>query len=178
MSWRDFIVTSSPLLPGSQTPAKGNIEDFEDIALNKTKKNSSSYREDKSQIHNPMEGSSISPKPPDLVSSCSEVTDRLSVDVADKHETPTSSPTPPLQAGWLIAYRDQHGRLRGGCDERDAGTVAACRWDGSGWRLLLTNGETLALGQIVSVTMSDAEGRVLEAWTVRRHGYDGQGPLA
>lgn len=83
-------------------------------------------------------------------------------------------PSPPLQSGWSITYRDKAGRLRGGCDEREAGTVHECRWDTAGWIVLLTNGDLLPLQRIVSVGKTDWEGRIVSAWTVRSHGYNGE----
>jgi len=85
-------------------------------------------------------------------------------------------PEPPLQSGWLVAYRDAQGRLRGGCDEREAGTVAVCEWNGTGWMIQLTNGDTLPLRRIISVGKMDVDGYVIAAWTVRAHGFDGEGP--
>lgn len=84
-------------------------------------------------------------------------------------------PTPPISPGWLVAYRDQQGRLRGGCDERQVGTVKTCEWDGSAWTVRLTNDDTIPLRRIVSVGKTDPAGRILAAWTVRGHGYDGGG---
>jgi len=55
-----------------------------------------------------------------------------------KCEGPLTLPESPLQYGWLIAYRDRQGRLRGGSDERERGTVQECRWDGRGWTIFLT----------------------------------------
>lgn len=82
---------------------------------------------------------------------------------------------PPLQPGWLVSYRDRQGRLRGGCDERGQATVQTCTWNGRGWLVILTNGEQLPLSRIVSVGQTDAQGRVIAAWTVREHGFDGGG---
>ena len=86
-----------------------------------------------------------------------------------------SGPIPPLQPGWLVVYRDRQGRLRGGCDERDAGTVAACQWDGTAWTVRLTSGERLPLQRILSVGQTDPAGTLVAAWTTRDHGADGQG---
>lgn len=41
--------------------------------------------------------------------------------------------------------------------------------------IALTNGESLPLGRIVSVGKTDAMGKVVAAWTVKQHGYDGEG---
>ena len=80
----------------------------------------------------------------------------------------------PLSSGWLIAYRDQAGRLRGGSDEREVGTVQVCEWTGSGWRVTLTNGEIMPLRRIVSVGQTDAAGQVIAAWSTREHGLNGR----
>ncbi len=79
----------------------------------------------------------------------------------------------PLQPGWLVSYRDHGGALRGGCDDRPHGTVEACRREGPGWTVLLTDGQRLPLTSIRGVTKSNGA-----AWTVREHGYDGQGSCA
>jgi hypothetical protein len=85
----------------------------------------------------------------------------------------TSSVVPPLLPGWLVAYRDRPGVLCGGCDDRDHGTVQACRRDGTGWTVLLTDGQRLALSLVRSVGQTNEEGRLLAAWTVKDHGFDG-----
>src|SRR4051812_12046822 len=66
----------------------------------------------------------------------------LSNDVAKmecetKCEGSFTLPEPPLQPCWLISYRDRTGHLRGGCDERDAGTVVTCHWGERGWEIIL-----------------------------------------
>ena len=83
-------------------------------------------------------------------------------------------PEPPLQSGWLVAYRDAQGRLRGGCDEREAGTVAGCEWNGTGWTIHLLNETTLPLRSVTSVGKTDAQGQVVGAWEVKHHGFDGE----
>lgn len=87
-------------------------------------------------------------------------------------------PESPLQPGWLVAYRDRDGRLRGGCDEREAGTVKECRWEGKEWTVSLTDGQRLPMSIIRSVGQTDSDGKLIAAWTVREHGYDGEGPLS
>jgi hypothetical protein len=84
-------------------------------------------------------------------------------------------PEPPLKVGWLVAYKDRQGRLRGGCEEREAGTVQTCEWNGAGWVVTLPNGDRLPLSKIVSVAKTDPQGRILSAWTVREHGFNGEG---
>lgn len=91
---------------------------------------------------------------------------------------PPDRPIEPLQPGWLVAYRDRQGRLRGGCDERDAGTVAACQWDGTAWTVSLTDGQRLPLSRIRSVGQADEAGQIVAAWIVRDHGYDREGPTS
>jgi len=85
---------------------------------------------------------------------------------------PLDLPEEPLQPGWLVCYRDQRGALCGGCDDRQHGTVEECRWDGKGWTVHLTDGPRLPLSIIRGVTTPDGA-----AWTVREHGYDGEGPV-
>ena len=84
-------------------------------------------------------------------------------------------PAAPLQPGWLVAYRDRRGALCGGCDDRTHGTVQECRWDGNGWTLCLTDGQRVPLSIIRSVGWTDSTGQIVAAWTVREHGYDGEG---
>lgn len=83
---------------------------------------------------------------------------------------PLDPPTEPLQPGWLVTYRDRAGRLAGGCDDRERGTVEKCRWDGHGWTVHLTDGQRLPLSIIRGVTKPDGT-----AWTTREHGHDGEG---
>lgn len=90
-----------------------------------------------------------------------------------KCEGPLTLPEAPLRAGWLVAYRDGQGILRGGCEERDYGTVHECRWDGMTWSISLTDGNAIPLSRVVSVGKTDPKGNVIAAWTVRAHGYNG-----
>ena len=92
-------------------------------------------------------------------------------------------PAPPLQAGWLVAYRSDtyvlfHGQfvqpLCGGADDRAHGTVQACTWNGTGWIVILTDGQRLPLSLIRSVGKTDETGLIVSAWTVRDHGADGE----
>ena len=100
------------------------------------------------------------------------------IEVSAKITPPDSAdePTPPLQAGWLVVYMDYQGKLAGGSDDPDTGTVEACRWDENGWTLCLTDGQEMPLSIIRSVGQTDAAGQIVAAWTVREHGYDGEGP--
>jgi hypothetical protein len=90
--------------------------------------------------------------------------------------TPTYDPlAPPLGSGWLVVYRDRDWVLCGGCDDHAHGTVQSCEWDGTAWTVCLTDGQHLPLRAIRSVGQTDAAGNVVAAWTVRDHGYDGEG---
>ena len=81
-------------------------------------------------------------------------------------------PQAPLRPGWLVSYRNQRGMLCGGCDDRQHGTVGECCWTARGWAVHLTDGHQLPLTTIRGVTKPDGT-----AWTVREHGYDGEGPV-
>jgi hypothetical protein len=85
-----------------------------------------------------------------------------------------ASPIPPLQPGWLVVYRDRHGVPCGGCDDRRHGTIQECQWEGAAWTVHLTDGQRLPLAGIRSVSKTDGEGKIVAAWTVREHGYDGR----
>lgn len=159
MGWRDLIVTSRPHPCGSTVPRTGNFEDFENIGPRYDKK-SSFFIENSSQDSIQQKASSISSKLP-------------TPDPLDP--VALSGPMPPLQTSWIVAYRYRDGRLCGGCDDRAHGTVRGCTWDGSAWRVTLVDGQTLPLAAILSVGKTDAAGSVVAAWTVRTHGYDGEG---
>lgn len=88
---------------------------------------------------------------------------------------PPDPPVEPLQPGWLVVYRARDGRLCGGADDRQRGTVKACIWDGGRWTVTLTDGQRLPLSAVLSVGKTDDAGAVLSAWSVREHGYDGEG---
>jgi hypothetical protein len=87
----------------------------------------------------------------------------------------TDAPFAPLLPGWLVVYRGACGRLRGGDDERGAGTVKACIWDGQTWQVTVANGDVIPMTRITGVTKTDGAGRILAAWTVKDHRYDGEG---
>ena len=82
-------------------------------------------------------------------------------------------PTPPMKPGWLVVYRNHEWVLCGGCDDRQHGTVQECRWRMGAWTVHLTDGQWLPLASIRSVGKTDGEGKLVAAWTVREHGYDG-----
>ncbi|MEO7860585.1 MAG: hypothetical protein ABIU05_09090 [Nitrospirales bacterium] len=83
-------------------------------------------------------------------------------------------PVSPLQPGWSVTYRDTGGRLCGGADDRGFGTVKECRWHGNGWTVELTDGRQLHLSRIRAVGRTDSTGKIVAAWTVRSHGYNGE----
>jgi hypothetical protein len=83
-------------------------------------------------------------------------------------------PQAPILPGWLVTYRDKTGNLSGGAEDRGHGTVQACRWEGALWSVYLTDGQRVPLSHVVGVAKTDATGRILVVWTVRRHGYDGE----
>ena len=70
---------------------------------------------------------------------------------------------------------DSLWKLAGGSDDPDHGTVDVCRWEGGAWTVHLTDGQQIPLSRIRSVGAVDWKGRCYGAWTVREHGYDGQG---
>lgn len=80
-----------------------------------------------------------------------------------------TAPEPPLRPGWLVVYRGADGRLAGGCDDRAHGTVQSCPWNGRAFMVFLTDGQHVSLQEIRSVRNGEI------AWTVREHGYDGEG---
>lgn len=84
-----------------------------------------------------------------------------------------AAPDPPLQLGWLVTWRDQSGRLRGGALDRQAGTVTACHWSGRRWQVEVPNGSRFGLARVVGVAQTDDAGSVVAAWLIRSHGYDG-----
>lgn len=159
MGWRDHIVTSFPKPEAPATPATGGSEDIEDFGPRYGKKNSLS-------IENSLQK--------DSQDSTCRITPSISSKLTPAKDM-IGGPTAPLQPGWLVVYRDRAGTLCGGCDERQHRTVQGCRWDGSTWTVTLTDGQTLPLRAILSVGKTDAAGRVVAAWTVRTHGYDGEG---
>lgn len=85
--------------------------------------------------------------------------------------------TPPLQPGWLVAYRDRDHRLVGGADDRLNGTVKVCEWVAvhRSFEVILMSGQRLALRSIRSVGQPNAAGQIISAWTTEDHGYDGEG---
>lgn len=98
---------------------------------------------------------------------------RLPTQAVEVASLPVLPPALPLAPGWLVAYRDRHGVLCGGCDDRPHGTVQECRWGGVSWTVHLTDGQRLPLVNIRSVGKTNGEGKLVAAWTVRECGYDG-----
>ena len=87
-------------------------------------------------------------------------------------ETP-SPPAPPLQPGWVVAYTDRQGRLCGGWDERATSTVKCCHGTGQALRSGAKRWPKDSPAVHPAVGQTNEEGRLLAAWTVREHGFDG-----
>ena len=83
-----------------------------------------------------------------------------------------TQPIAPIKPGWFVIYPNREGKLCGGFDEREHGTVLECRWEGTGWTVHLTDGQRLSLSIIRGVGKPNGAG-----WTVKEHGYDGEGPI-
>lgn len=92
-------------------------------------------------------------------------------------EVASQAPRPisPIPAGRLISYRGPDGRLCGGDLDRGRGTVAGSEYGPQGWVFTLSDGHSVSLSAIRGVTRLSSDGQVVEAWTVRAHGYDGEG---
>lgn len=82
-------------------------------------------------------------------------------------------PDPPICPGWLIAYRGPEGQLLGGAEDLPAGTVTEAEYLGTGWRFRVATGTWVSLRAIRSVAKTDGHGKVVAAWEVRAHGFDG-----
>lgn len=96
--------------------------------------------------------------------------------VTPDHQRRIKEPLAPILPGWLVTYRDKAGQLNGGSVDREHGTVQECRWNAGRWTVCLTDGQQMSLSLIRAVGQTDVEGRICAAWTVREHGYDGNGP--
>lgn len=81
---------------------------------------------------------------------------------------------PPIQSGWIVTYEDRHRKLCGGVVDRVRGTVQDCRREAGRWMVRLTDGQQIFLERIKAVGQSDAQGRLLAAWEVKRHGFNGE----
>jgi|CXWL01.1.fsa_nt_gi hypothetical protein len=75
-------------------------------------------------------------------------------------------PIQPLEVGWLVTCRDERGTLR-------RGSVVSMGCDSGRWTVTLSDGGTLPLSQVESVGVIDGSGKLVSAWTVREHGFDG-----
>jgi hypothetical protein len=91
-------------------------------------------------------------------------------------EVASQAPCPisPIPPGRLITYRGSDGTLCGGDLDRAHGTVAWSEYGSQGWTITLTDGQSVSLSAIRGVARTSADGQVVEAWTTRRHGYDGR----
>jgi len=122
-----------------------------------------------------LDGQVIELEPGAIFTATPEQAARLLERAPGKLQAITLPPDEPVLPGWLVCHRDRDGRLRGGCDDRAHGTVAGCTWDGGRWTVTLTNGQRLQLSAVLSVAKTNDAGAVLSAWSVREHGYDGEG---
>jgi hypothetical protein len=92
---------------------------------------------------------------------------RVAVQCVEATIAEQAPPEPPLQPGWIIAYRDRRKQLLDGI-------VSRCDRTGNAWMVQLTNGTAIPLKWVTSVGRTDGEGRVLAAWTVREHSHTGE----
>jgi hypothetical protein len=74
-------------------------------------------------------------------------------------------PRPPLRPGWVVAFKDKHGRI-------DGGTVRGCSSVSGGWSITLSDGRTFRDREILSVGRIE-NGQWLASWTVKVWGLDG-----
>ncbi|MBS0153254.1 MAG: hypothetical protein JSS38_01540 [Nitrospira sp.] len=178
MSWRSLFASSQ--LPEHRSPQtsanscadsadiagppiaqsvdqEGGFADFADFALDIKKDTLSLTEETPVKYHSEKKPSALSPSVP----LCASHNSRSTAEYAKSAK--------PLQLGWLVVYQDKTGRLRGGADERPAGTVKDC----DARRVTLSNGDDLPLSRIIAVARTSRTGAVLAAWLVARHGLDG-----
>ena len=87
---------------------------------------------------------------------------------------PPAPAAPPLPPYCFVTYIDSQWQLRGGWDERNACTVRQCHGDGAACQVELTNGDLIPLRAVRAVGQLNAEGRLVAAWVVQDHGYDGR----
>ncbi len=85
-----------------------------------------------------------------------------------------SGPISPIPAGRLITYRGSDGKLCGGDLDRAHGTVVGSQYGPQGWTFTLTDGQTVSMSAIRGVARTSPDGALVEGWTVRRHGLDGE----
>ena len=83
-----------------------------------------------------------------------------------------SEPLPPVPPGWHVAYR-VNGQLRGGFPDPAGQVVETAYCPETGWRLILADQTVLPLDRVVSVGKI-RNGRLVAAWVVGAHGYDGE----
>lgn len=81
---------------------------------------------------------------------------------------------PPIEPGWFVTYIDRRRKLQGGAEDRAHGTVKECRREAGRWMVYLTDGQQVFLERIVGVAKVNAQGRIVSAWRVKEHGFDGE----
>jgi hypothetical protein len=84
-------------------------------------------------------------------------------------------PASPLPRHCFVTYTDRQGHLCGGWDDRQRATVTQCEWTGRGWSIHLSDGQTIPFAAVRCVGQTNEQGELIAAWSVREHGYDGQG---
>lgn len=115
------------------------------------------------------------PDIPDTVDSVSGVSVPETQE-ATKTSPGAPPPVPPLPARCFVTWHDSNGKLCGGWDDRDTSIVKRCHGTGATSQVELSNGKTIPLRSVRAVGQLNAEGRLIAAWTVRAHGYEGEGP--
>lgn len=95
--------------------------------------------------------------------------------VTPDHQERVGEPIAPILPGWLVTYLDKAGKLSGGSEDPGHGTVQECRRDAGRWLVYLTDGQRVPLSLIRAVGQMGVHGRICAAYTVREHGYDGNG---
>jgi hypothetical protein len=84
-------------------------------------------------------------------------------------------PSSPLPRYCFVTYTDRQGRLYGGWNDRQKASVTHCVWSERGWSVHLSDGQAIPLAAVRCVGQTNEQGDLIAAWSVREHGYDGQG---
>ena len=73
-----------------------------------------------------------------------------------------------------MTYRDQAGKLSGGAAHSSAWDRRTVSLGCRAVDVYLSDGQRVPLSCIRAVGKTDQQGQILEAWTTREHGYDGE----
>jgi|CXWL01.1.fsa_nt_gi hypothetical protein len=98
-----------------------------------------------------------------------EILASLVVDMAETVAPETAqstAPIAPLQPGWSITHRAERGDLQ-------RGIVEVMEYTPKGWIVVLSDGARLPLVRVEAVGQTDERGRLVSAWQVKEHGFDG-----